>query len=80
MREMPRRIWRGLPNNIKSKLTSLHRLSNMSNKSGSASAINELPLYLDDVLRNIERYTGMSGTIMVGGPVPGENGAISATR
>jgi hypothetical protein len=43
-------------------------------------AIDELPVYLADVLRTVERLTGLSATILVGGPIPANDGAISTTR
>jgi len=42
------------------------------------SAIDELPTYLNDVLCTIECLTGLSGSIIVGGPMPNANGAISS--
>jgi len=45
-----------------------------------ASAIQQLPAFLNDVLCKIERLTGLSATVMVGGPIPEANGMISTTR
>ena len=44
------------------------------------SAIDELPAYLDDVVRLVERLTGLSGSFMVGGPIPALNGTLSTIR
>jgi hypothetical protein len=44
------------------------------------SAIDQLPAYLDEVVRVIERLTGLSGTFLVGGPIPAMNGALSTIR
>ena len=35
---------------------------------------------MDDVLSKIEELTGLCATILIGGPVPEANGAISTTR
>jgi len=43
-------------------------------------AIQELPDYLDEVLRNIQTFTGLSASIMVGGPMPQAGGALSTSR
>ena len=44
------------------------------------SAIDELPVYLNDVLDTIGRLTGLSGSIILGGPMPKANRAISSLR
>lgn len=40
------------------------------------SAIDELPAYLDDVLHTITRLTGLSVSLLFGGPIPQANGGI----
>ena len=35
---------------------------------------------MDEVLRNIQTFTGLSASIIVGGPMPQAGGALSTSR
>jgi hypothetical protein len=77
---METRSRNGLLSNIKSKMFSRSLRYHLFNLILISSAIDELPFYLEDVMRLIERCTGLSGTFIVGGPMPAMNGALSTIR
>lgn len=78
--KMPRRVPFVHLNNSKSKFVLLLPFHSSFIISIVFSGIDQLPDYLDEVLRKIEAFTGLSATIMVGGPIPAAGGAISTTR
>lgn len=43
-------------------------------------AIDELPDYIDSVAKDIYKKTGLAVTIMVGGPIPSEQGQLHLKR